>query len=90
MELKERIKSLKKWDLVSVEWEDVFCRFGAQHSSLYIEAYEPCIRKTAGYYLGSKAGRIFIAETDDRTAGVDDCDCESVTTLPLAYIIKIQ
>ena len=90
MVIKDRLKTLKKWDLISVRWEDIFVRFGAQYSTKYINDYEPCMRSTAGYYLGNNDGRLFIAETDDRDAGIDDIDCESVTAIPLGNILHIS
>jgi hypothetical protein len=86
----ECLKKLKKWDLISVVWEDIFCRYGAQNSTHYVDSYQKCVRKTAGFYLGHKEGRLFVAETDDRHAQLDDVDCESITTFPIQNIIEIE
>lgn len=81
--------SFELWQLVTIEWEDIYVDRSAYIAKAYIEAYKPCVRRTAGYYLGSKNGRCFVTETDDRKANLMDSDCEGITAIPHSVILSI-
>jgi hypothetical protein len=55
----------------------------------YVENYEPCIRKTAGYFLAVSQGHLFACETDDRDANTDH-DAERINSYPLEVLRSIQ
>lgn len=79
----------KIWDTISVTWMDIHVNGEELDPKDYIENYEPCIRRTAGYFLGVKHGHLFIAETDDRRAHTDHV-AERINSFPLSIVVTIQ
>ena len=85
-------RTLKKWTMVSVVWEDAYSSSGAHDSTDFVMHYKPAIRKTTGYVIGYSRtnGYIFLAGTDDRTSNIEDADCEDINVIPLAYVQEIK
>ena len=81
-------KSYKLWEPIVVEWIDILVDREAHDPGEYIENYKPCVRKTAGFFLGVKHSHLFICETDDREARTGD-DAESINAFPLCVIQKV-
>jgi hypothetical protein len=83
---------LKKWDKLEVTWHDASVE-SATDSDKFIKNYQRCIRRTLGYYVGSKLDTLFITETDDRDADVWDVtpqDCERINAIPWGMCIEVK
>lgn len=79
---------LKKWQHVSVTWEDAYINNGPQDSTKW--KHQPCIRVTSGYVIRYTPDYLAFAVTDERRAQLDeDTDCENINVVPRAYIRKI-
>ena len=83
---------LVKFDRLEVVWEDAQVTDGGLNIDNYVKDYSPCIRKTLGYYIGTKGNTILIAETDDRLAGNWDGanqDVERVNAIPWGMVTEL-
>ncbi len=85
-----RLLKLKKWDSVSVTWEDAAHEGDPQTSYEYVKGYKPHIRHTGGWFLANDGKRIFVALSKDVQVEVDDYDCQAIDILPHGMILEIK
>jgi hypothetical protein len=84
---------LKKWDKLEVTWIDAHVDNGSVNTESFLRDFKPCIRKSLGYFVGTRLETLFICETDDREADVWDVlpqDCERLNSLPFGMIAEIK
>ena len=89
----KKLPKLVKFDRLEVIWEDAQVTDGGLNVAKYVAEYKACIRKTLGYYIGTKGNTILIAETDDRLAGNwdgADQDVERVNAIPWGMITELN
>lgn len=77
------------WQTLTVTWQDIHVTDEGLDPGDYIENYEPCTRRTAGFFLGVKHDHLFLAETDDREAHVGT-DAERINAFPLNCVLIVQ
>ena len=82
-----RIPRLKKWSMIAVEWHDAATSYEAHDSEQSM--MKAAIRVTIGHFLRREYGSIMVAMEDDRRANLDGADCQTVTALPVACILKV-
>ena len=82
------MNNLKKWDAVTVVWEDAVTRHGASNSKRYVKEYRPIIRKSIGYLIEKNSRHVHISATDDRPSKEYD-DVDEVTTIPMGMVIEV-
>jgi hypothetical protein len=81
---------MKKWDIVTVEWEDAYSTSADPKKSLeFVRDYKPCIRLNVGFFLHKDKDRIFICGIKDVEANADG-DCEDLTVIPMGMVLDIQ
>jgi hypothetical protein len=88
-----KIPKLVQFDRLCITWEDAQVTEGGLSITEYLKEYKPCIRRTLGFYVGTKSNAIFIAETDDRLANnfwEKPLDVERVNAIPLSMVTEIE
>ena len=88
-----KLPKLTKWDKLEITWQDASVDNCVTDSAKFLRELKPCIRRTLGYYIGTKNNCVCIAETDDRDADVWDVtpqDCERINTIPIGMILALK
>lgn len=84
---------LKKWDKLEIVWNDASVDNTATDTDKFFKEFKPCVRRTLGYYVGTRENYICICETDDREADVWDVtpqDCERINAIPFGMITELN
>jgi hypothetical protein len=88
-----RLPKLAKFDRIEIVWEDAQVTDGGLNVEMFLKEFTVCVRKTLGYYVGTRGNTVLIAETDDRLAGnwfnVHQ-DVERINAIPVGMITKIN
>jgi hypothetical protein len=82
------LSNILRWTPVSVTWRDIHVCGDALDPDDYIQNFEACIRKTAGYFLAVSQDHLFICETDDRDAKTDFV-AERINAFPLEVVMDV-
>lgn len=85
----ESFSAYRPYDPIIVTWMDIHVDGASLDPEDYIENYEPCIRRTAGFFLALKHDHLFICETDDRQAHTEEL-VERINSFPLSIIQSLQ
>ena len=95
MKKKQSLKPESR-DIVVVQWEDAMANSSEQHDSTESakRAFEPCFRKSVGYYVGyaTKLGRkaLLLATDDDRDPKLAPQAIGGIFQIPAALIVSIE
>jgi hypothetical protein len=79
---------MNPYDPIVIQWVDIHVTNEAHDPDEYIESFEPCVRRTTGFFLGIRCDHLFTAETDDRQAKTDYL-VERINAFPLSVIKSI-
>ena|SRR5271163_2410658 len=82
------MSDMKKWDVVSILWEDAVTRHGAHNGKHYVKDYEPVLRRSVGYLLAKNERHIHVSSTDDRLSREYD-DSDEVTSIPMSMVRQV-
>ena len=87
-----KLPKIAKWSKCEVVWMDATVT-NETDSIKFKRSYNPCIRHTLGYYVGTKYNNAFFAETDDREADVWNVvaqDCDRIQAIPVGMITQLS
>ncbi len=82
------MSDIKKWQAVSILWEDAITFHGAFSSRDYVKNYEPVMRITIGFLIGKSERHIHVSSTDDRRS-MEHCDSDEITTIPMSMVKSV-
>ena len=89
----KKLPQLVQFARLEVVWNDAQVTEGGLNIAVYLKEYKTCVRKTLGYYIGTKEDTILIAETDDRLAGNwhnEPLDVERINAIPVGMITELN